>query len=190
MWSDRTVTGGLFASRATGVCGDGVVDVGEGCDDANGVDGDGCDHVCAPTGCGNGVVNAGESCDPDPDHPVECCAADGGWRARAPPCAPDRNSCTDDVCDAEGGCVHLPDTAACDDNDDRTMGDVCTAGVCRGSLSVPSVRVVYLVPDDRVPDPAYTAALEAAIDHVRIWFHLALAGRSFAVATPPVEVLL
>jgi cysteine-rich repeat protein len=54
-WTLRLVT-------AT-VCGDGVVDAGEQCDDGNGVDGDGCDSNCTPTGCGNGVVSAGEDCD-------------------------------------------------------------------------------------------------------------------------------
>ena len=54
-WTLRLVT-------AT-VCGDGVVDAGEQCDDGNAVDGDGCDSNCTPTGCGNGIVTAGEDCD-------------------------------------------------------------------------------------------------------------------------------
>jgi cysteine-rich repeat protein len=54
-WTLRLVT-------AT-VCGDGVVDLGEQCDDGNAVDGDGCDSNCMPTGCGNGIVTAGEDCD-------------------------------------------------------------------------------------------------------------------------------
>jgi cysteine-rich repeat protein len=44
-------------------CGDGSLDAGETCDDANVVDGDGCDSNCTPTACGNGVVSPGESCD-------------------------------------------------------------------------------------------------------------------------------
>ena len=71
-------------------CGDGVVGAGEGCDDGNQVNGDGCNlyvadtlnvvigggspfpasnsmtcHFCVPTpvGCGNGTVGAGEQCD-------------------------------------------------------------------------------------------------------------------------------
>src|SRR5207248_3011121 len=47
------------------LCGDGVkqVEVGEVCDDGNGVSGDGCDNNCKPTACGNGIVTAGEQCD-------------------------------------------------------------------------------------------------------------------------------
>ena len=45
------------------ICGNGVTEPGEHCDDANLVDGDGCDSNCTPTGCGNGIVSAGEVCD-------------------------------------------------------------------------------------------------------------------------------
>ena len=52
---------------ATAVCGDHVVDAGEGCDDGNTDDGDGCSETCAvevanPT-CGNGTRETGEACD-------------------------------------------------------------------------------------------------------------------------------
>jgi cysteine-rich repeat protein len=45
------------------VCGDGVAEGLEECDDGNAIDNDGCDHTCTLTRCGNGVVNAGEACD-------------------------------------------------------------------------------------------------------------------------------
>ena len=46
------------------VCGDGVVDVGEQCDDGNGVDTDGCPNCCAFCHeCGDGIVDLGEGCD-------------------------------------------------------------------------------------------------------------------------------
>ncbi len=45
------------------ICGDWVVSPGEGCDDGNLIDGDGCDATCMPTGCGNGVRTADEVCD-------------------------------------------------------------------------------------------------------------------------------
>ena len=47
----------------TGVCGDGVVEGAEACDDANFVDGDGCDSNCTLPGCGNGILGFDESCD-------------------------------------------------------------------------------------------------------------------------------
>lgn len=50
-----TVTGAAVSVQITCVdCGDGVVDVGEGCDDANGNDTDGCTNACA-----KGVVQTG-----------------------------------------------------------------------------------------------------------------------------------
>ncbi len=53
---------GLRVVTAT-ICGDGILDPGEQCDDGNVVDGDGCDSNCTPTGCGNGIRTAGEDCD-------------------------------------------------------------------------------------------------------------------------------
>src|SRR5450432_4591353 len=51
----------------TNLCGNGVTDPGEMCDDGNIIDGDGCNHDCTSNEkCGNGVVDTleGEVCDP------------------------------------------------------------------------------------------------------------------------------
>lgn len=50
---------------ATAICGDGVVDTGEECDDGNTTDGDGCAADCSnePAVCGDGVIQVGEGCD-------------------------------------------------------------------------------------------------------------------------------
>lgn len=46
------------------LCGDGVTDVGEICDDGNTVAGDGCNSTCdSDETCGNGVLDPGEICD-------------------------------------------------------------------------------------------------------------------------------
>jgi cysteine-rich repeat protein len=50
-------------TSACTVCGNGVVAAPETCDDNNLVSGDGCDANCTPTGCGNAVVTAPETCD-------------------------------------------------------------------------------------------------------------------------------
>jgi cysteine-rich repeat protein len=57
------------------VCGNGVVEPPELCDDGNLVDGDGCDSNCTPTGCGNGIVTAGEECDDGNLVSGDCCSA-------------------------------------------------------------------------------------------------------------------
>lgn len=57
------------------ICGDGILDSGEGCDDGNVLNGDGCDANCVPSTCGDGVLDPGEECDDgnqlecDPVHP-------------------------------------------------------------------------------------------------------------------------
>lgn len=47
------------------ICGNGVIDVGEECDDGDRLNGDGCDEDCMdePQFCGNDVLDAGEECD-------------------------------------------------------------------------------------------------------------------------------
>src|SRR5690606_7826353 len=68
-------TGGTGGSKP-GRCGDGVVDTGEGCDDGNDEDGDGCTATCTVeegwtcTGaqgctpiCGDGLILGDEECD-------------------------------------------------------------------------------------------------------------------------------
>ncbi len=58
------VLGSFAPAMALAICPDGNVEPpAEQCDDANMIDGDGCDSNCSPTGCGNGVVTIGETCD-------------------------------------------------------------------------------------------------------------------------------
>jgi hypothetical protein len=56
------------------------------------------------------------------------------------PCAcvncDDGNPCTDDSFDPLNGCVHVPNTAACDDGDACTLVDTCYNGSCLGSNPV------------------------------------------------------
>ncbi|MEE9296555.1 MAG: DUF4215 domain-containing protein [Phycisphaerae bacterium] len=59
----NTFAGSQFFTCSPVVCGNGVVEVGEECDDTNAINGDGCDNNCTITGCGNGVVTSGETCD-------------------------------------------------------------------------------------------------------------------------------
>jgi cysteine-rich repeat protein len=59
----RDVGPGTACTLPPRICGDWIVSAGEGCDDGNIIDGDGCDATCMPTGCGNGVVTFPEVCD-------------------------------------------------------------------------------------------------------------------------------
>jgi fibro-slime domain-containing protein len=79
--SVSTCSGGACTDATTVICGDGVVETGEGCDDGNSMPGDGCSGVCqielgyaCPTPnqmcvyslvqvCGDGKVEGDEACD-------------------------------------------------------------------------------------------------------------------------------
>jgi cysteine-rich repeat protein len=71
-----------------GVCGDGVVDPGEECDDGNADDTDACLSSCLNASCGDGVVQAGvEECDDGNDFDKDFCS----------------NSCTKVPCEEQEG---------------------------------------------------------------------------------------
>jgi len=68
-WSESTT------GIEMGVCGDGVQDEDEACDDGNSIDEDGCSSQCEEEYCGDGVIQGalGEECDiNDPDQSVAC----------------------------------------------------------------------------------------------------------------------
>jgi Tol biopolymer transport system component len=120
-------------------CTDNVCDPGLGCLYANNTDpcddgfactsSDACQAgVCtgAPIDCSdNDLCNGPESCDP----------LSGACQAGVPADCNDTNSCTDDSCDPILGCVHTPNTGACDDGDACTTGDACSAGACTGTAT-------------------------------------------------------
>jgi len=125
------------------ICGDGIVDPAEACDDGNLIEGDGCDTDCSPSGCGNGIVSAGEDCDDGnldigdgcrPDCTVEACGDsivdpgedcdDGNF---------DGGDCCDATCGSEDG-------GPCSDADHCTTGDICVGSVCTGTLTLPWIN--------------------------------------------------
>gem|GEM_PF-2073831 len=61
------------------VCGDGIIDEGEECDDGNVVPSDGCDELCQDEEvvyvCGNGIIELGEACDDGNVIPMDGCDA-------------------------------------------------------------------------------------------------------------------
>jgi hypothetical protein len=97
------------------------------CDDGNlctldSCDGDiGCTYAAAPGGCDDGnACTVNDQCDEGvcaPGDPVVC---------------DDDNSCTTDACDPVQGCIHLLNSAPCDDGDICTTGDHCHLGSCTG----------------------------------------------------------
>ncbi len=132
-----------------GICGDGILDGGEACDDGNTTDGDGCSagcleepgfnctgqpSVCTVT-CGNGTLEGGETCDDgnvsDGDGCSAVCISEPGFD-----CAGEPSTCAS-VCG--DGVIVLDEE--CDDGNSGG-GDGCTrcavdpGFACRGEPSV------------------------------------------------------
>lgn len=93
----------------TPVCGNGVVDVGEECDDGDGVDENECTNACNLPICGDGITtpSAGEGCDDGNDLEFDACT----------------NRCTRPVCG--DGVVTETLGEECDDGN-RVNEDECT----------------------------------------------------------------
>ena len=152
------MTGAKFGEGSGGLgvgalCGNGVVDPGEECDDGNTVSGDCCSAICffEQGGCAcndanvctdDGTCNGTGTCQVVGFNANPC--QDGNACTTADTCAAgvcvggpsldcdDGNPCTDDSCDSGSGCVHTPNTAPCDDGNACTAGDVCGGGRCMG----------------------------------------------------------
>jgi cysteine-rich repeat protein len=120
----------------TTICGDGLLRLGEACDDGNRVDGDGCNNDCTVTtgfrcfgepsqcsqGCGNGTVGPGEECDDGNFNNNDAC----------------KNDCTNSRCGdfyrncgSDGICANADDVEGCDD------GSVCLGGDNNGFFCLP-----------------------------------------------------
>ena len=106
------------------VCGDGVLDAGEACDDGNTTNGDGCSSTCElESVCGNGILEGNEVCD------------DGNTI--------DGDNCSS-TCDAENFCGDgvLNTSEACDDGN-TTNGDGCSSTCELESLAINEYDVAF-----------------------------------------------
>jgi cysteine-rich repeat protein len=85
------------------ICGNGVVEEGETCDDGDRADDDACTNACAPARCGDGIVRAGvEDCDDGND------VNDDGCTRRCLDCADPNAGAT--FAGADGRCYARYDT--------------------------------------------------------------------------------
>ena len=159
--------------KKASVCGNGMVEPGEQCDDGNTVAGDCCDPTCqlepagapctgtnpcfAETTCdGAGVCGGGT--------PTMATCNDGNACTTADTCAGgvcvggpglncnDANVCTDDACNPAFGCVNTANTASCTDGNACTTTDSCAGGTCVGGPP-PNCNDANVCTDDSC-DPA------------------------------------
>ena len=159
------------------VCGDGVIEGGEGCDDGDAVGSDGCSGLCqieigwvcsgepsvCNETCGNGATDAGETCDDGNtvnwDGCSAACQLEPGWDCSGASCVP--------VC----GDGLLVGDEACDDGN-AGSGDGCDATcevepftACSGAPSR-CLCVIY-VNHAGVPLPRTGASWDAALATVQ-----------------------
>lgn len=103
----RCNTNGFCGDVVDDLCGNGLVDTNEECDDGNEFDGDNCTNACTVARCGDGVVGPGEGCDDANEDDTDACT----------------NACKSPVCG--DGVVSPSEGEICDDaNTDET--DDCT----------------------------------------------------------------
>ena len=126
------------------VCGDGMHEGAEECDDGNMVDNDVCSNDCTLPECGDGFVQVGEPCDDgnvveDDECHNDCTLPMCGDGIEQPgePCddgnQTDNDACTDDCTEPACGDGIVQDPEACDDGnadntDDCLVG--CTVAEC------------------------------------------------------------
>ena len=123
--SDACTEGDVCAASA---CQSGVKKT---CDDANLCTDDLCsasDGSCANTP-NSGACQDGNACTSG-----DLCAG-GTCTPGALVICSDANPCTDDACEAAGGCVALANAATCDDGDLCTLSDVCANSKCAGAVN-------------------------------------------------------
>ena len=73
--------GVIDVNATTSVCGDGILEGSEACDDGNVTDGDGCRADCSIEICGDGILDLGEACDDGNTTSGDGCSADCLYQA-------------------------------------------------------------------------------------------------------------
>ncbi len=123
------------------LCGNGVMNEGESCDDGNFTNGDGCTDSCTvepgyacdggacATVCGDGLVAGGEQCDDhntdDGDGCSSSCTEEDGFSCSGAP----------STCSTTCGDTIVAGSEACDDGgESETCNATCTASVCGDSV--------------------------------------------------------
>lgn len=100
----------LYADECVGVgvCGNGIVDPYEQCDDGNNIDGDGCSANCRlEPRCGNGIIDPGEDCDDGPRN------GQYGFLCNANCKKVDPKACPLETCDPRPGKNRCHSTSTC-----------------------------------------------------------------------------
>jgi len=172
---------GVVIGKIAHVCGNGVLDLGEQCDDGNLLAGDCCSPLCQfePAGspctdgnpCTDNACDGAGTCVATPNMALcsdgnVCTTADvctAGVCVGGPPLnCDDGNVCTTDLCTPPSvGCENLNNSVACDDGNAATTADSCSGGKCMGFLRDAKLT---LVAGENPSLAGFTAAGDARTD--------------------------
>ena len=127
--TDAPTTGpGTSSTGSEGVCGDGSVDPGEGCDDGsdNGA-GKACKADCTANSCGDGDVGPGEGCDDGNDVDDDACSNACTLLSCGDGVVTGAEQCDDGNADNTDACTDLCKNAVCGDEFVQ-VDETCDAG--------------------------------------------------------------
>jgi hypothetical protein len=101
------------------------------CDDKNPCT----DDICLPAGGCDHVNNTAPCSDQNACTVNDTCGS-GLCLPGVPLVCNDGNSCTDDSCDQQLGCLYQANELACDDGNACTLNDMCSSGKCQSSVAL------------------------------------------------------
>jgi cysteine-rich repeat protein len=174
----------ICKTHAEILCGNGILDCGEQCDDGNTVPGDGCDGNCmSEVSCGNGILEPFEECDDGNNVDGDGCSAlceieiQGGTEPTLASIQENIFTPICSVCHFPGGVGPMPlhnEAASYDSLVNAGFSFTCTVprvdpGNPDGSCLVLKIEGSGLVSGNRMPPPPLAPLSQEEIDAIRQW---------------------
>ncbi|MDC0667098.1 RCC1 domain-containing protein [Nannocystis radixulma] len=127
--SSESGTGtGDTSTGGDAVCGDGLVQPGEACDDGNADDSDGCTNACAEAACGDGIVGPGELCDDGNADDSDGCTSACASTSCGDGIVQGIEECDDGNADDSDACLNTCKAASCGDGVVQAEVEACDDG--------------------------------------------------------------